>query len=271
MKMTAFSPLSQVIDDAERSGRLNLHATDIADKLPDLSADALRQALRRLKKKGRIVLASRGSGHWVIVPIQDSVTGAPPLESWLHAYLTTTLNIHYYVGLLSAAEIYGASPYAVMVTQVIVPKPRRSIQVGRHKLEFIVRADLMKIPTQWHETENGRFKISTAEITVLELIQRQSRVGGVGRLIAVLHDLLGCCTSEGLNLALTIIDDVSSAQRLGALLSREGLGGLSEIVQIWLRGKRIRPVIFFESYGSQIIYDSKFKVHIAERLELANT
>jgi predicted transcriptional regulator of viral defense system len=270
MKMTAFSPLSQVIDDAERSGRLNLHATDIADKLPDLSADALRQALRRLKKKGRIVLASGGSGHWIVVPVQDSVAGAPSLESWLHAYLATTLNTHYYVDLLSAAEIYGASPYAVMVTQVVVPKPRRSIQVGRNKIDFIVRADLTKIPTQWHETEHGRFKVSTAEIAVLELIQRQRIVGGLGRLIAVLHDLIRCCTCEGLNLALTIIDDVSSAQRLGALLSREGLGDLSKVVQVWLTGKRIRPVFFSESDGIQTIYDSKFKVHISERLELAN-
>jgi hypothetical protein len=104
-------PLSHYLDAAERSGKLNLRTADIAQALPGVSADALRQALHRQQRKGhkgRIVRTSRGSEHWFIVPLQDASAGAPPLETWLDAYLSKTLGLPYYVALLSAAEVKRA-------------------------------------------------------------------------------------------------------------------------------------------------------------------
>lgn len=67
------SPLSAVLDAAESRGTLNLRTADIAQALPGVSADALRQALRRQQRKGRIVSASRGAQHWVIVPLHITI------------------------------------------------------------------------------------------------------------------------------------------------------------------------------------------------------
>ena len=145
--MTALS-LSAVLDAAEREGRLNVHAADLAAALPDVSPEALRQALHRQQARGRIVRVSRGAGHWLIVPLQYAACAAPPLETWLDRYLSKTLQTPYYVGLLSAAETYGASPFAVMVTQVMVPKSRRSMTVGRHELSFHTRANIQRMPTR---------------------------------------------------------------------------------------------------------------------------
>ena len=89
----------------------------------------MRQALYRKQARGRLVRLSRGSGLWRIVPLRYALVGAPPLETWLDRYLSKTLHIPYYVGLLSAAETYGASPYAGMVTQVMTVKSRRPITV----------------------------------------------------------------------------------------------------------------------------------------------
>src|SRR5690606_38974539 len=100
-------------------------------KLPHASTEALRKALYRQQRTGRLVPLSRGSDHWLIVPLQYAASGSPPLEAWLDVYLRKTLGTPYYVGLLSAAETYGASPYAVMVTQVMVQSKRRPIRVGR--------------------------------------------------------------------------------------------------------------------------------------------
>ena len=102
------SALSTVLDEAESRGKLNLRTAEIAQAMPGVSDEALRQALHRQQRKGRIVRTSRGSEHWVIVPLQDASAGAPPLETWLDAYLSKTLGVPYYVGLLSAAEVYGA-------------------------------------------------------------------------------------------------------------------------------------------------------------------
>jgi hypothetical protein len=73
--------LSAVLDAAESSGKLNLRIEEIQAALPDVSAEALRQALHRQQRRGRLIRLSRGSGHWLIVPLRYAAVGAPPLET----------------------------------------------------------------------------------------------------------------------------------------------------------------------------------------------
>lgn len=272
-KMPSLSPLTHLIDSAERSGKLNLRTEDIAKSLPDVSAEALRQALQRQQSKGRIVRASRGSGHWVIVPLQDATAGAPPLEAWLHAYLAKTLGIPYYVGLLSAAEVYGASPYAVMVTQIMVPKPRRPLRIGRHQLVFVGRSNVAAMPTQWHETPNGRFKVSTPELTALELVHRQQLVGGASRVFGILQVLDKTLTEDAMREALDAVRDVAAAQRLGALFAMSRQQQMANLVRGWLDGKRTRviPLSQGDASDDHTRLDSVFKVRVQNHFQSANS
>lgn len=237
----ASAPVSDLIDAAERSGKLSIQAEELAAQLPGTSAEALRHALQRLRRRGRIVRAARRTGHWVIVPLQDSVSGAPPLESWLHTFMAKSLQEPYYVGFASAAEAHGASPYAVMVTQVVVGKPRRPLSVGRHELRFVVRKDPSAVPTQWHETAAGRFLVSTPEATALELVARQDLVGGAGRVLETLRGLAPALTAVGLHEAFEAIGDIPSIQRLGTFLNLLEQGSISvEVIADWLRSEK-RP------------------------------
>jgi len=240
--------LSAVLDAAESSGKLNLRMEEIQAALPDVSAQALRQALHRQQRRSRLVRLSRGSGHWLIVPLRHATVGAPPLGTWLDRYLSKTLGIQYYVALLnyvallSAAEIYGASPYAVMVTQVMVAERRRPIAVGRHELVFHTHARTEHMPTRWHETPDGRFKVSTPELTALDLVQREAMVGGMARVREVLRGLWANCTQAGFTQALDAAQNVPVAQRLGALLVLDDQTGLTMPVVRWLRDKPLRSV-----------------------------
>jgi len=267
------SLLSDVLDAAEKRGKLNLRAEDIARSLPDVSPEALRQALQRQKQKGRIVRASRGSGHWVIVPRQDALAGAPPVETWLDAYLSKTLKLPYYVGLLSAAQIFGVSPQAVMVTQVMVSKTRRSIHVGQHQLVFHARTRADKMPTQWHETLNGRFKVSTPDLTAVEVVSRQQLVGGVSRIFEVLQGLADSLSSKGLAKALDSVQEVPTAQRLGAIFSKLDRPALAAVVRTWLGGRRIRiiPLSPGDTSDDPTTLDAQFKVLIPDSLQPANS
>lgn len=267
------SPLSDLIDSAEKRGKLNLRTEDIAMSMSDVSPEALRQALQRQQQKGRIVRASRGSGHWVIVPLQDASVGAPPLEVWLDAYLSKTLKLAYYVGLLSAAEIHGVSPQAVMVTQVMVGKPRRTVRVGRHELVFHERARTEAMPTQWHETANGRYKVSTPELTAIEMVSRQQLVGGASRTFEVVQGLADSFSPEGLTMALDAVNEVPTAQRIGALLARADKPVLASLVRTWLHGKRIRIVSLSPSDTADVpaTLDIPFKVLIPDSFQPANT
>jgi hypothetical protein len=197
------------------------------------------------------------------VPLQHAAAGAPPLESWLDPYLSKTLGIPYYVALLSAAETYGASPYAVMVTQVMVPERRLSIVVGRHKVTFHTRAQIERMPTRWHETPDGRCKISTAELTALELVQREALVGGMTRVREVLNALWGACTEMGLFEALEALQEVPTAQRLGALLSLDSHDAFAAQVARWLRDKQPRIVsLEGKQTADNSSFDAVFKVRL---------
>ncbi len=267
------SPLTQALDAAERQGKLNMRTADIAHALPGVSADALRQALHRQQRKGRIVRTSRGAEHWVLVPLQDASAGAPPLETWLDAYLAKALGVPYYVCLLSAAQTYGVSPQAVMVTQVMTANARRPVQVGRHRLVFLKSTRMAELPARWHKTSQGRFKVSTPELTALDLVARQQSAGGIARVVELLQALAPEMTAAGLSTALHASLEIPTAQRLGALLSRLGQSELANGVADWLVTRRTRRIPLTPESDAQATtaLDSRFKVHMPATLQAANT
>lgn len=270
--MSPFRYLSELLDAAEQAGRLNLRAREIREALPGASAEALRQALYRQQKRGRVVRLARGSDHWLIVPLQYAKAGAPPLETWLDRFLSKTLAIPYYLTLLSAAETYGASPYAVMVTQVMVAERRRAITVGRHEVVFLTRTRVEEMPTRWYETPQGRLRVATPELTALELVERAKAVGGIARVREVLQALWRSCTKAGLTVALEALRDVPTAQRLGALAALDGELALAHGVAAWL-GDRPRRLVTLErqpSPGEASRIDVVFKVRLSDSLQGAN-
>jgi predicted transcriptional regulator of viral defense system len=260
--VSALLHLSAVLDAAERAGQLNLCIQDLRAALPDASPDALRQALHRQQRRGRLIRLSRGAEHWLIVPLQHAVAGAPPLETWLDRYMSRTLGIAYHVGMLSAAEVYGASPWAVMVTQVMVAERRRAITVGRHQLVFHVSANIERLPTHWHEAPDGRFRVATPELTALQIVQRETQLGGIARVREVLRALYAACTTEGLAEALKATQEVPTAQRLGSLMALDSQEALAAAVAGWLVDKAMRIVPLeptrIEQGGTEV--DSRFKV-----------
>lgn len=264
------SRLSTVIDDAERTGRLTLTTEQLAQMLPGMSAKALHQALFRQQRRGRLTRVARGTGQWVLVPLMHAASGAPPLETWLHRFLTTTLKEPYYVGLLSAAEAYGVSPYATTVTQVMVPRQRRPITVGRQRIVFHTRANITGLPTRWHETNDGRFLISTPELTMLDLIRRQDIVGGLGRVSEVLAELAAQATADGLTTALDAANDVPNAQRLGALLARHSAAIAGTIAE-WLDDRSLRTIRLSPTISGPLEEDKTFRVMRPIHLQASNT
>lgn len=262
--------LSAVIDDAERAGRLTLTTAQLAELLPGVSPDALRQALLRQQRRGRVTRIARGAGQWLLVPLMHAESGAPPIETWLHCFLTTTVKEPYYVALLSAAEAYGVSPYPTTVTQVMVPAQRRPITVGRQRIVFHTRANITPLPTRWHETADGRFLISTPELTMLDLIRRQELVGGVDRVSEVVAELAAHATADGLAAALDAASDVPNAQRLGALLALNG-STLADTIAAWLEDRSLRTILLASGISGPLEKDEIFCVLRPAHLQASNT
>lgn len=271
--VSAPSPLSTVLDAAERAGRLNLRLEDLRSALPDASLGALRQALHRQQRRGRLIRLSRGAEHWLIVPLQYANAGAPPLETWLDRYMSRTLGLTYHVGMLSAADIYGAAPWAVMVTQVMVAERRRSITVGRHQLVFHVCTHIERLLTHWHETPDGRFRVATPELAALQIVQKESQLGGMARVREVLGRLYPACTPEGLTQALQAMNEIPTAQRLGSLMARDEQEALASAVSEWLANRtfRVVPLERASMKSDRTEMDSRFKVRWPAHLASAGT
>lgn len=97
----------------------------------------------------------------------------------------------YYAGLLKAAELHGASHHAVMEFQVVTDKQFSKIRAGRSWVTFYFRKDLESVRGGIVErkADTGKIKISSPELTALDLFRYMHVAGGIDAVATVLADL----------------------------------------------------------------------------------
>ncbi len=172
------------------------------------------------KQQRRKYLVSPRRGFYIIVPPQFLAWGAPP-PSWYIDSLMRHENRPYYVALLKAAELHGATHQAVMEFQVITDKRLPRIRAGRSAIVFYYRKDMDAIASgiEDHKTDTGRMKVSCLELTILDLLRYRHAGGGLDHIATVLSDL-GDRIDPGRLAALSSGFERSVVQRLGHLLGR---------------------------------------------------
>ena len=131
----------------------------------------------------------------------------------------------YYVGLLTAAELHGASHQAVMEFQVITDRQLAAIRARRSNIVFRYRKDIKAVASGIDErkTDTGYMRIASVELTALDLLRYPRGAGGLDHIATVLVDL-GRRIDPGRLAALSGAFERSVAQRLGHLLERLGYG-----------------------------------------------
>src|SRR5437660_11328429 len=112
------SSLSRHINGLLSAGRVVFTSTDAEDAL-HLGQGAFLDAAERLQRRKHLLNPRRG--FYVIVPPQFASWGAPP-PAWYIDALMHHEHQAYYVGLLKAAELHGATHQAVMEFQVVAGK-----------------------------------------------------------------------------------------------------------------------------------------------------
>jgi predicted transcriptional regulator of viral defense system len=158
----------------------------------------------------------------VVVPPQFGSWGAPP-PSWYIDALMQNESSPYYVGLLKAAEIHGATHQAVLEFQVITEKRVPNIQVGRSMLSFYYRKQIAPVSKaiENHKTETGSMKVSSVELTSLDLLRYPQASAGLDNIVTILADLGEKIDSEKLA-SVSVSFPKSVVQRLGHLLDQLG-------------------------------------------------
>jgi predicted transcriptional regulator of viral defense system len=185
-----------------------------------VSRGAFLDAAERLQRRSQLLSPRRG--FYVIVPPQYASWGAPP-PSWYIDSLMQHERRPYYVGLLKAAELHGATHQAVMEFQVITNKRLPKIRAGRNLIVFYYRKDIAAVSAgvESRKTDTGSMKVSSPELTAFDLVRYPHAAGGMDNLATVLADLAATIEPQKLA-ALAAVAERSVVQRLGHLLDRLG-------------------------------------------------
>ena len=211
------------------SGLLSLGRTvftaEEAEQALGIGHGAFLDAAERLQR--REALLNLRQGFYVVVPPQYASWGAPP-PAWYIDALMRREGQAYYVGLLKAAELHGATHQAVMEFQVVSAKRLPRIRAGRNLIVFYFRKDMEAVTAaiEDRKTDTGTMKISSAALTALDLLRYPQASGGVDYVATVVSDL-GQKIDPGQLAALSALVERPVVQRLGHLLEHLGLDDLT--------------------------------------------
>ncbi len=180
-------------------------------------ADSVRHGLARLRSQGRVFTPAR-SFH-VMVPPEYRSWGAVPAP-WFIDSMMRHLRRDYYVAMLSAAALHGASHQAAQVFQVVTTRHVEDRDFGRIALRFYRSGFVPQTPTETVNTPTGTMTVSSREGTVVDLVERPRESGGLSNVATILGEI---GPLDGATLAdLSRLRSRTHARRLGWMLGRFG-------------------------------------------------
>jgi hypothetical protein len=213
------STLSNYLIGLQAEGRISFTRGEAIAKLGTTEGAFLKAAARLQKRK---MVVNPRHGFYVVVPPQYLSWEAPP-PSWYIDALMHHEDRPYYVGLLKAAELHGATHHAVMEFQIVTDRQLPKIRAGRSRITFHFRKDMAVVRDGIGErkTDTGSMKLSSPELTALDLLRYIHVAGGLDAVATILADLGENIDGSKLAALAPHFERVV-VQRLGYLLDRLG-------------------------------------------------
>jgi len=257
--------LSKYIIHLQQLGRLGFTQKEARDEL-GFSVDYIKVSANRLINKKMLFMPKKG--FYVIIPTPDQVRGFIDPIYYIDN-LMKFLNSNYYIGLLSAAQRYGAAHQQPQALQIIserqiqpVTKPGAHIRFYK-KLHF---PDSKYI--QPMKTDTGYVNISSPELTAFDLIRYPHASGQIHNITTVLIELEESIKVSNFKSFLQAAHDHAAIQRLGYLFDFLGIEKLSRICHDWILKHDTNPVPLVpnkEYDFSQLI--TPWKIYVNEEVE----
>jgi predicted transcriptional regulator of viral defense system len=230
--------MEDYISEVQANGKLFFTLEDVKERFSANYETAIKFSLNKLFKKGKIVSAYKG--FYVIVPPEYQHRKILPPELFLD-HMFNYLKREYYLGLLSASVLHGASHQQAMESYVFINKPAlRSTKAEGVKINYLVRTKLPQFGIEKRKTETGFINISNPELTAIDLVEFNNRIGGINRAATVLYELSEEMSAEKMNEVLRNNFSLSVVQRLGYILDTVlKKNDLSYVIQKFLADKKI--------------------------------
>lgn len=252
-----YNYLEDFINKIRSVGRYSFSLSEIKQQFKT-SDKAINQNLYRLKTKKQ--LAQIRKGFYAIITPEYSHQGMIPATLFVDD-LMQSLNKRYYVGLLSAAALYGAAHQQPMEFFVITEKPAlRKISTKKLKINFYVKKDWEDEDIINKKTDAGNIKVSTPELTALDLLYYNNNIG-INNTATILKELMAEIKPAELIKTAKRYPQVAAIQKLGYLLDKEiGNEKLADALSKVLKSKTIFPVALSNQKNKTAAVDEKWKV-----------
>lgn len=231
--------LEKWVDQLQARGRYSFRRGE-AKSESGLSPAAAKKALQRLVKRGRI--AKIKEFFFAVVPLEYSHAGAPP-ASWFVDDLMKVMGLPYYVGLLSAASLYGSSHQQPQEFQVVTDRSVRPILVGQTRIRFFASKYVERVSTNDVKTPTGSMKVSTPEATVFDLVRFAKAAGHLDNVATVVNEMAPKLDAKRLFAAIRLVHDIPNALRLGHILDRVRQRNLANSFHAWTERQSPRAVL----------------------------
>lgn len=239
----------------------------IAEAQEAVGADdpaAVYGGLSRLRRRHE--LFSPAHGLYVAVPPEYRKRGVVPAEWFIHQMMNH-LGRPYYVGLLSAAAMHGASHQAPQVFQVITDRSYlvRKRDVGPIRLRFYSSKNVAVDPTTRITVPSGHVIVATRETTVVDLVTKPRASGGLSNVATVLKELGELKGSDLARVASR--RGRAAARRVGWLVDRFGRIDDAEALRQAARLDLGEPALLDPSKGRRGKADPAWQVRVNTVIE----
>jgi predicted transcriptional regulator of viral defense system len=231
-----------------------------------ISSEQFRFQAYRLMGKSAISSLTRDS--FMIIPAEYQHLGSTP-PHWVIDPLMQHLHQHYYIGLLTAASMHGASHQQPMSFQVITDNARRSIKLSRSVMEFHMFKGCTLASTEQISSPAGYARISSREQTMLDIVRFYQSCGFLSNVATVIKDLASSYNKTTFATVVRNEKNNSVLQRLGFICSYAGFQKLADVISGELSNRKTQFILLRPDVRSREgVRDKNFKLIINDTIEI---
>lgn len=262
--------IQQWVEDQMIRGRYMFTKQDVLNLGLPIKEASVNRSLQRLEARGMIM--SPWQNFYVTVATEYKLKGIVPPSFYIDR-LMAFLGRDYYVSLLSAAALNGASHQMAMVFQTMVNGgPIRSGVKNGTRLEFTLRQNLPMAFTHKVKTQSGYMTVAGAELTALDVVAEHKKVGGLSRAAELLVELCEQTKWDERRLPLLSYFSIATVQRLGYILELIEEHEQADALYVLMKqmGKIVRKIPLKQSapMTDDMPMDDRWKVIVNYELEI---
>lgn len=216
LKLTVANYIKRLLSIEEYSFSLE----EIIDAIGKTEISA-KSELSRLIEKNEIT--SLRKGFYLIITPRYSSSGKLPTQLYSEK-LFKYLERKYYLGLYTAAKIHGAGHQQAQRDYIMIERPKlNDIKKTNYDIRFLTTSHWPKKNILTKKADAGYYNISSPALTIVDLIQHQTKLGGMNRILTIIEELTEELAESDLKSLLSWYPNRSTIQRLGYILSYIGV------------------------------------------------